>query len=179
MNPEQKSQPSEPVQEPTERTKDRIITYTDAYGDKVAGFFGEMEREFPEVAGVPDIKDIPQWYQGNDRSNFWMTVDGENEILGTAGLRTADRPEVGYLSRLYVRKDSRSRGVGKELAEAQIKFAKEHGYKKLFAATMPGNERAHKFDRKLGFKEVKNPPSDWKFSDGTVFFEMDLEGGQK
>ena len=169
----------EPEQSKSEEGySEKIITYSDDYKDKVINFFEEMEKEFPEIAGAKDVRNIPEWFQRDDESNFWLALGENNEIIGTAGLRPADSEKIGYLSRLYIKKDFRGKGIGKELTETRIKFAEKKDYKKIFSATMPDNEKVHEFEQKLGFKKVNVLPSDWEFGKGAIFFEMDLKNDE-
>jgi N-acetylglutamate synthase-like GNAT family acetyltransferase len=181
-NPEQKSEnlgDNEPMTE-KEKFLCKISTYTNEYKEKVTKFFEEMEKEFPEITGAYDVRDIPKYFQGDEKNNFWLALGDNNEIAGTAGLRNYGN-EIGYLSRLYIKKDLRGKGIGSELMAERIKFAKENGYKKIFGATMPKNVKAHEFDIKQGFKMVDSPPPtvSWTFSEGTKFIEMDLENENK
>jgi len=180
MNPEQKREDLDLPEGTEEELKENIITYTDEYKDKVIKFFEEMEKEFPEVTGAPDVRNVPEWFQRDEASNFWIAAGENDEVVGTAGLRNCGKG-VGYLSRLYVKKELRGKGIGSKLTTERLKFAKEKGYKKVFMATMPDNKKIHEFDIKHGFKRVDSPPTppSFSFSKGTVFFEMDLEKGNK
>ena len=55
---------------------------------------------------------------------------------------------------LYVERDARGRGVGRQLLEALIARATELGYHKLVLAAFPWNEAGMRAYRRAGFREV-------------------------
>ena len=70
-------------------------------------------------------------------------------------------PFVSYTSTMnhvahmgtYVRAEFRRRGIGRELAQATLAFARERGYEKLVIYVMADNELGLAYYRKLGFEE--------------------------
>jgi ribosomal protein S18 acetylase RimI-like enzyme len=54
----------------------------------------------------------------------------------------------------WLRSDFRGRGIGRSLAEESFSFARNHGYKKVVIQVLADNERALRFYRSLGFRDI-------------------------
>lgn len=94
----------------------------------------------------------------DDTERFPLLVAEEAEVvIGWAGLS-------GYRSRacyagiaefsIYLDRDARGRGVGRQLLEALIAAAREHGYWKLLSRIFPFNTASRALCRACGFREV-------------------------
>ena len=54
----------------------------------------------------------------------------------------------------WLRSDSRGRGIGRLLAAASLDFARAHAYEKIVVQVLADNERALRFYRALGFRDI-------------------------
>ncbi len=91
----------------------------------------------------------------------------QNNLVGCVGLR-ALASDTCEMKRLYLRPESRSQGLGRELAQTIITEARSIGYKRMRLDTLPGKmDRALALYRSLGFKEIEpyyeNPVEDVTF----------------
>jgi len=77
------------------------------------------------------------------------------------------------MKRMYLRPDFRGRKVGRALAEAIIKKARDIGYTHMRLDTMPTLETAIGLYTALGFKEIEPYRSDP--NEGARCFELSLE----
>ena len=115
---------------------------------------------------------LPAPYDGANGRLFFAELDGEP--AGCVGVRPLpDSEGVGEMKRLYVTPEKRGRGVGRRLALAAIKAAKELGYRKLLIDTLPNMRLAVKLYRELGFNEAPNyyqTPVE-----GAIFMALDLD----
>ena len=84
----------------------------------------------------------------------------EDKIAGMIALRaipmnTKDETGLCEMKRLFVRKEFRSHGIGRVLAERLIREAAEIGYTRMRLDTVPGKmDRAIAMYRELGFRET-------------------------
>jgi len=171
----------EPIQPPSEpkEPKERIIPYTDEYREGIIKFFQQIAEEYPEKQKENPDDYAPKIQTEDINSNFWVAVGVGKEVIGTMGLKDCGN-RIGYMGKLYVQKGLRGKGVGSEIFKKAVDFAKEKGYKTLFGATMPSNDKARKLYDKLGMKIVDTPPAtSMTFHEGTVFVQIDLEKEQK
>lgn len=99
-----------------------------------------------EVAGLPGEYAPP-------RGALFLAID-EGRAVGCVGLRPHDWPAIAELKRLYVRADSRSRGLGKSLSLAALAFAREAGYERVRLDTLPTMVEARSLYEALGFTEI-------------------------
>ncbi len=87
---------------------------------------------------------------------YFINIDGQN--TGYFGI--ADREEYLFLSKLYIKKDYRHKGVG-TLAFNKIKeIAKEHGYSKIKLTVNKYNTNTINAYNKYGFKTVASAETD-------------------
>jgi carbonic anhydrase len=119
-----------------------------------------------------EMASLPGAYAAPQGRLFFAEVDGQP--AGCVGVRPLpDSDGVCEMKRLYVEPQFRGQSVGRALALASIKAAKEIGYRKLMIDTMPSMRMAVKLYRELGFLEA---PAYYQTPvEGTMFLALDLE----
>ncbi len=76
------------------------------------------------------------------------------------------------MKRLYVREDQRGKGVAVSLLEWLFSQARDEGYERMMADTLPSMEAALKLYERFGFKQTE-PYSD-KPTPGAIYLMKDL-----
>ena len=99
----------------------------------------------------------------------------DEALVGCVALRRIDEG-VCEMKRLFLREESRGRGLGRELLAAIIQEARQIGYELMRLDTLPPKMNdAIALYRRYGFKEVApyydNPVP------GAIFMELDLREG--
>ena len=86
-------------------------------------------------------------------SIYWIAEENA-KIIGGCGIFPTEGLPKGYgeLVKLYLHKDARGRGIGKELMLKSIKSAKEMGYTHLYLESLPELNQAVELYKKVGFK---------------------------
>jgi len=84
-------------------------------------------------------------------------------------------PEIAFLKRMVLQKDYRKRGLGKQLLDTAIDFAKKCGYKKLYAGTVEKNPNAISFYKHLGFTLCDDVPIGITADSNSICLEKELE----
>ena len=132
-----------------------------------AGWLGvdlSFQKFDEEMASLPGAYSAP-----NGRLFY---VEHAGQPAGCVGIRPFSEG-VCEMKRLYVEPAQRGFGIGRELALAGIKAAKEIGYRKILLDTLPAMRIAVKLYRELGFQE--SPAYYQTPIEGTMFLALDLE----
>lgn len=151
-----------------------VITYTDKYKDQTIKFIlSILEDEFG-YTGIerPDLYDITNVYQKDSKSNFWLAIS-DNEVVGTIAIKHYGSGR-GFLKRMYVKQEMRSKGIGQQLMDAMLKFAKNSSYQAVFTSTVEEFMSARNFYKKNGFVEIEKLPKDLAAPGDNVFLELKL-----
>ena len=83
-------------------------------------------------------------------------IDGK--IAGGAGIYPSAGLPVGVceLVKMYLNPDARGFGLGKQLIEASLAFARQAGYRQVYLETMPELEKAVSIYERFGFHHLDN-----------------------
>ena len=89
---------------------------------------------------------------------YFVVVDGD-KILGGAGISPLDNYEgnVCELQKMYFMPEARGIGLGSEMMEKCLEFAKQVGFAQCYLETLPYMQDARKLYRKVGFKNLEKP----------------------
>ena len=141
----------------------------------------DLFREYARDLGVDlcfqqfdgELANLPGDYTAPRGALLLAKVDGQ--IAGCCALRpldNADYPNACEMKRLYVRKDFRAMGLGRELAEAVLAAAREAGYSCVLLDTLDDMEAARALYHDLGFHEI--PPYYHNPIPGAHYLKADL-----
>ncbi len=128
------------------------------------------------------IEERAQWLAARDARHPVLVAESEGRVVGWASLNVFNArrayEHVADLS-LYVERDWRGRGVGRQLLAALVARATELGYHKLVLAAFPFNEAGMRAYGRAGFREVgtyrEQGRLDGRWVD-TIVMEKILEG---
>lgn len=102
-----------------------------------------FEKVFQEAMDSPDLITI------------WI-LEVEGEMIGFVNLLTIysiwSYGKALIIDDIYIREEQRGRGIGKEVMDAVVQYAKEKEYKRIQFQAEKNNEKAQAFYRKLGFE---------------------------
>ncbi len=79
----------------------------------------------------------------------------------------------------WLRSDFRGRGIGRSLSVESFRFARSHGYRKVVIQVLADNERALRFYRCLGFRDIGIAKEHVRLSDkfhDAVYLEREVGG---
>jgi GNAT superfamily N-acetyltransferase len=89
--------------------------------------------------------------QGNDRGIFLAFCD--HEAVGMAALyRDGDHPQTGEILQMWIASPYRSQGIGKQLLDTIVDWARACRFEELKAQVTGLNQRAIPFYENYGFK---------------------------
>ncbi|PIE84201.1 MAG: GNAT family N-acetyltransferase [Bacteroidia bacterium] len=91
-------------------------------------------------------------------SHLLVALDG-GELAGCCGVYPTDGLPEGYaeLVKFYLRRESRGKGLGKRLLEANIALGAEMGYRQMYLESFPEFGAAVGMYERLGFQRLDHP----------------------
>jgi ribosomal protein S18 acetylase RimI-like enzyme len=116
-----------------------------------------------------EISDLPSQY--SEPTGCIILSCEDVKPFGCVAVRKFEN-DICEMKRLYIPKQYRGKGIGRELAVRIISKAKEFGYKKMRLDTLETMQEAISLYKTMGFTEIpeyrQNPIK------GVVFMELDL-----
>ena len=105
----------------------------------------------------PTTDTLYQVFQ-KERSIYYVALIN-NEIVGGAGIYPTDGlpSDTCELVKMYLLPKARGAGLGRELINRSLEFAKSAGYKKVYLESMPELTKALGIYEKFGFKYLNGP----------------------
>jgi len=93
-----------------------------------------------------------------ERSKYYVALIN-NEVVGGAGIYPSNGLPLDTceLVKMYLLPDARGMGLGRELIQRSVEFAKQAGYKKVYLESMPELTKALGIYEKFGFKYLSGP----------------------
>jgi putative acetyltransferase len=91
--------------------------------------------------------------------SFYYVVTIDEVIVGGCGIFPTENLPKGTceLVKLYLAKEARGTGLGKQLMEISLSWAKENGYTQVYLESMPELAKAVSIYEKVGFKALDHP----------------------
>lgn len=89
----------------------------------------------------------------------YFVAEHEGTLLGGGGIYPTSGlpPGTCELVKMYLKKESRGMGLGKELIQHCLRFAADSGYENVYLETMPELKQALHTYAKLGFRYLQGP----------------------
>ena len=91
--------------------------------------------------------------------SFYYVATIDEVIVGGCGIFPTENLPQGTceLVKLYLAKEARGPGLGKQLMEISLSWAKENGYTQVYLESMPELAKAVSIYEKVGFKALDHP----------------------
>ncbi|MEO5999863.1 MAG: GNAT family N-acetyltransferase [Chitinophagaceae bacterium] len=94
--------------------------------------------------------------------SVYYVAERDNEILGGGGIFPSNGLPDGVceLVKMYLKKEARGSGLGKELINKCLEYAAATGYQKVYIESMPELRKAVSIYEKFGFTYLNGPMGD-------------------
>lgn len=109
-----------------------------------------------------DLLDIRNHYNKDDGECFWIVeLKNNSQIIGTVALRKlkeskfSDTSDFAELKRMFLSKEYRGQGIGQQMLETALNFAKKVGYSKVFLYSSKDLTDSRKLYLKNGFGDIQ------------------------
>ncbi len=93
------------------------------------------------------------------KRSVYFIAEKNEKLIGGAGIYPSDglQEDVCELVKMYLKKEARGLGLGRELINKCLGFATSTGYKKVYLETFPELEKAVMVYKKFGFSNLDGP----------------------
>jgi putative acetyltransferase len=104
-----------------------------------------------------EVQAMSQNYK-DESSSRYIVASIEGRIVGGCGIAAFNNSnEICELRKLFLLPESRGLGIGKNITEDCLKYAKSRGYKKCYLDTLTSMKSAIALYEKLGFSHLDKP----------------------
>lgn len=136
-----------------------------------------VEMGVPKVGTAYEDKaldDMTAEYMAERKTYF--VIEKNNQIIGCCGIGPLPgfEEKICELQKMYFLPEARGRGLGAQMMDTCLKYAKSQGYKKCYIETLPYMKDACKLYKKTGFEELEKPLGNTGHYNCTVWLIKDL-----
>lgn len=132
-------------------TEKDVPSITEIYNDAILTTTATFDTE------VKSLEDRVDWLRAHGKIHPVLVAEKSNVVIGFASLsRWSERAAYDSTAEtsLYVHKDARKQGVGKQLLEVLVLEGKQVGLHTLIARITHGNEQSIYLHERLGFSVI-------------------------
>jgi len=97
-------------------------------------------------------------YYSREGRAYWVAFDANDKMIGGCGIAEFGSPEekICELQKMYLLQEARGTGIGAELLDTALRFAKQH-YQACYLETLQNMKAANRFYTKYGFRRLEGP----------------------
>ena len=125
-----------------------------------------------------DLLDIENHYCRDEDCCFWIVeLKGTSQIIGTVAIRMlkesvfTDTSNFAELKRMFLAKQYRGQGIGQQMLDTALDFAKKAGYSKVFLYSSNDFKASRQLYLKNGFVDILRYNNDYR---ADIFMEKKL-----
>jgi putative acetyltransferase len=119
-----------------------------------------IEHDVPKVGTAYADVSLDSMFEtySSPRSRYFI-VENDGKLIGGAGISQLENESVTIceLQKMYFLSEARGLGVGSQMMEKCLAFAKSVGFEKCYLETMPYMHAAQKLYLKFGFHYIDAP----------------------
>ena len=137
-----------------------------------------VEMGVPKIGTAYEDKSLEDMHATYDHPRMKYFVVQENgKLIGSAGIAPLTRAEedICELQKMYFLPEARGRGIGSEMMQTCINYAKSNNFKRCYLETLPYMENARKLYARNGFQSVGKPMGETGHFNCSMWMLKDLE----
>jgi putative acetyltransferase len=119
----------------------------------------KLIEHFEAEGDLADLKDVRAHYFAR-RGIFLAAMDG-SRLIGTGAVRSIDT-DICELKRIWLLEEYHGRGIGYQVVQRLLAYARQAGYKEIHLETGVKQERAIHFYERVGFQVNQSTDSEVK-----------------
>ena len=95
----------------------------------------------------------------NTPGSYYYIATIDNNVVGGAGIFPTENLPTGTceLVKLYLKSSARGTGLGKQLMQKSMEWAKQNGYAQVYLESMPELSKAISIYENVGFTRIHQP----------------------
>ncbi|MGI5308239.1 GNAT family N-acetyltransferase [Rheinheimera sp. WS51] len=105
----------------------------------------------------PEVAAMSQHYSDKEASRYFVVLVNDSVVGGSGIAAFNGSSDTCELRKLFILPTSRGLGIGKQLTEHCLSYAKSKGYKQCYLDTLATMESAINLYEKFGFKHLSHP----------------------
>ena len=122
-----------------------------------------IELGVPKVGTAYEDVELDAMFEAyeNERSIYYV-VENDQKIMGGAGIAPLEKgnPSVCELQKMYFLSEARGKGLGKQMIQMCLNFAKANDFEQCYIETLPIMQEAQKLYIKTGFEYIDHALGD-------------------
>lgn len=133
----------------------RIVTYEPQYRQD----FIQLNKQWIETWFRLEQSDLDTFAHIDDNiighgGQIFLAIDESRQVVGCCALKPHPESDCHELAKMAVSPDAQGKGIGRQLGEALLDYARSHDVKRIFLEGNTRLEASIALYRKLGFKEI-------------------------
>ena len=132
-------------------TENDVPVITEIYNEAILNTIATFDTE------QKTVEQQLNWFRAHDASHPVFVGEFKNQMIAWASLsKWSDRCAYDSTAEvsIYVHKDFRNQGIGKQLMEIIVLEGKERGLHTLISRITSGNEKSIYLHERLGFEQI-------------------------
>ena len=127
----------------------------------------EIGKQFDESGELLDIDNFQTYYF--EQKGLFLVVTDNKQVIGTGAIRRINN-SVCELKRLWLLEAYQGKGIGYQVLQEMIDFARVNGYTRMWLETDNRQERAIHFYQRVGFQNRGK----YNKRNSDVYMEMEI-----
>jgi len=137
-----------------------------------------VEMGVPKIGTAYEDKSLEDMHGTYDHPRMkYFVVEENGKLIGSAGIAplTGADDDICELQKMYFLPEARGRGIGAEMMQTCLNYAKSENFILCYLETLPYMESARKLYARSGFQSLEKPMGDTGHYNCSMWMLKDLE----